>query len=142
MTRKCMIISGLLGLSTILSGCSSIMTRTGPTEGYYPGTKNSIAMLQDDETGWVMKPIVAIDLPFSAVLDTLLAPVDYATGGKDNSESSPAERVKRLKQRKPPITPRHHCRRSNLPPLQPGVCHPDLLPAVCAAQKCHPAVIR
>lgn len=69
---------------------------TGPTEGYYPGTKNSIAMLQDDETGWVMKPIVAIDLPFSAVLDTLLAPVDYATGGKDNSESSPAERVKRL----------------------------------------------
>lgn len=96
MTRKCMMISGLLGLSTILSGCSSIMTRTGPTEGYYSGTKNSIAMLQDDETGWVMKPLVAIDLPFSAVLDTLLAPIDYATDGKDNSESSPAERVKRL----------------------------------------------
>ncbi len=30
----------------ILSGCSSIMTRhAGPSEGYYPGSKNSIKMM-------------------------------------------------------------------------------------------------
>ncbi|WP_413495268.1 YceK/YidQ family lipoprotein [Morganella psychrotolerans] len=94
--HNCIIVSGLLSLSTALSGCSSIMTRTGPTEGYYAGTKNSIAMLQDDETGWVMKPVIAIDLPLSAALDTLLAPVDYALEGKDNSLTSPAARVKQL----------------------------------------------
>lgn len=59
------------------SGCSSVMTHTGGEPGYYPGTRASVAMLQDDDTGWAMTSVAAIDLPFSAVLDTLLLPYDY-----------------------------------------------------------------
>ena len=35
-------------IPVILSGCSSIMTHAGPSEGYYPGSKNSIKMIKDD----------------------------------------------------------------------------------------------
>ncbi|MEX6384944.1 YceK/YidQ family lipoprotein [Providencia hangzhouensis] len=73
----------------ILSVCSSIMTHAGPPEGYYPGLKNSIKMIKDDETGWVVKPLLAIDLPFSVVMDTLLIPLDYAKSGNDDKADSP-----------------------------------------------------
>ncbi|TCV95491.1 YceK/YidQ family lipoprotein [Biostraticola tofi] len=59
------------------SGCSSIMTHTGNHQGYYPGTRAAMDMLRDDETPWNMIPLASIDLPFSAVLDTLLLPYDY-----------------------------------------------------------------
>ncbi len=59
------------------SGCSSIMTHTGSHQGYYPGTRAAMDMLRDDETPWNMIPLASIDLPFSAVLDTLLLPYDY-----------------------------------------------------------------
>ncbi|EJD6582968.1 YceK/YidQ family lipoprotein, partial [Providencia rettgeri] len=65
-------------IPVILSGCSSIMTHAGPSEGYYPGSKNSIKMIKDDETGWVVRPLLAIDLPFSFIMDTLLIPLDYS----------------------------------------------------------------
>lgn len=43
-----------------------------------------------------MKPLVILDLPFSALLDTLLLPYDYYTQHDDNSDNSPKERIKKL----------------------------------------------
>lgn len=83
-------------LTTLLTGCSSVMTHAGPNKELYSGTKNNMTMLKDDETGWAMKPLVILDLPFSAVLDTLLLPYDYYTQGDDKSDNSPKERIKRL----------------------------------------------
>lgn len=79
-----------------LSGCSSIMTHAGPSDGYYPGSKNSIKMIKDDETGWVVRPLLAIDLPFSVVMDTLLIPLDYARSGNDGKEDSPKKRLEEI----------------------------------------------
>lgn len=63
------------------SGCSSVMTHTGNDQGYYPGTRASMDILRDDDTSWAMLPLVVIDLPFSAVADTLLLPYDYYQTG-------------------------------------------------------------
>ncbi|QKJ85009.1 hypothetical protein PMPD1_0019 [Paramixta manurensis] len=79
-----------LGTTT---GCSSVMTHTGASQGYYPGTRASAEMLTDDHTSWALKPLALIDLPFSAVLDTLLLPWDYARHDDDKSIDSPHERV-------------------------------------------------
>lgn len=67
------------------SGCSSVMTHTGSDQGYYPGTRASLDVLHDDETSWAMMPLVAIDLPFSAVADTLLLPYDYYRADSDKA---------------------------------------------------------
>lgn len=48
----------------LLSGCSSIMTHVGPHQGYYSGTKADTRILKDGDTGWVIKPLAMIDLPF------------------------------------------------------------------------------
>lgn len=49
------------------------MSHTGGGElGYYPGTRASYQMLKNDETSWGMKPLVALDMPFTAVMDTVL----------------------------------------------------------------------
>ncbi|EOD8958015.1 YceK/YidQ family lipoprotein, partial [Providencia stuartii] len=80
----------------ILSGCSSIMTHAGPSDGYYPGSKNSIEMIKDKDTGWVMRPLLAIDLPFTAVMDTLLIPLDYVKSDSNSEESSPKKRIEAL----------------------------------------------
>lgn len=80
----------------ILSGCSSIMTHAGPSEGYYPGSKNSIKMIKDEETGWVVRPLLAIDLPFSVIMDTLLIPLDYAKSDTEKQEESPKKRIEEL----------------------------------------------
>ncbi|HGN1707310.1 TPA: YceK/YidQ family lipoprotein [Providencia rettgeri] len=80
----------------ILSGCSSIMTHAGPSEGYYPGSKNSIKMIKDEKTGWVVRPLLAIDLPFSVVMDTLLIPLDYAKSGTNTQAESPKKRIEEL----------------------------------------------
>lgn len=83
-------------IPVILSGCSSIMTHAGPSEGYYPGSKNSIKMIKDDETGWVVRPLLAIDLPFSFIMDTLLIPLDYSRSNNDLKEDSPKKRLEEL----------------------------------------------
>ena len=75
------------------SGCSSLMSHTGASQGYYPGTRASAEMLTDDQTSWAMKPLLAIDLPFSAVMDTILLPWDYFRHDDDKSIDSPRERV-------------------------------------------------
>ncbi|WP_289994888.1 YceK/YidQ family lipoprotein [Photorhabdus laumondii] len=80
----------------LISGCTSIMIHSGPSRGYYPGAKTDIEMLRDQDTGWVMKPLLAIDLPFSALLDTLLLPYDYIKSDEDQSASSPKERIEKI----------------------------------------------
>ncbi|WP_277850305.1 YceK/YidQ family lipoprotein [Moellerella wisconsensis] len=80
----------------ILSGCSSIMSHAGPPQGYYSGAKNNIEMIKDENTGWVMKPLLAIDLPFSALMDTLLLPYDYMRSDNDPQKDSPKKRVESL----------------------------------------------
>ncbi|MFV8766666.1 YceK/YidQ family lipoprotein, partial [Yersinia enterocolitica] len=67
------VIPFVTGCSLLLSGgCSSIMTHTSSSQGYYSGTEANVAMLKDDNTGWALRPLLAVDLPFSAVMDTLL----------------------------------------------------------------------
>ncbi len=73
------------------------MTHSGPSLGYYSGAKTNIEMLKDNDTGWVMKPLLAIDLPFSALLDTILLPYDYIKSDEDQSASSPKERIEKIK---------------------------------------------
>ncbi len=51
-------------IPVILSGCSSIMTHASTSEGYYPGSKNSIKMIKDDETGWVVKYYLLLTFHF------------------------------------------------------------------------------
>lgn len=80
-------------LSLTSSGCSSVMTHTGPDQGYYPGTRASADIVADSNSGWPMRSLAVVDLPFSALLDTLLLPMDYFRSGSDNAASSPRERV-------------------------------------------------
>ncbi|EEQ19063.1 Predicted periplasmic lipoprotein [Yersinia intermedia ATCC 29909] len=70
------------------------MTHTSSSQGYYSGTEANVAMLKDDNTGWALRPLLAVDLPFSAVMDTLLLPYDYLrSDNEDKMASSPRERV-------------------------------------------------
>ncbi|EKT57124.1 hypothetical protein OOA_14700 [Providencia burhodogranariea DSM 19968] len=71
------------------------MTHAGPTDSYYPGSKNSLEMIKDENTGWVMRPLLVIDLPFTAVMDTLLVPLDYMKKGI-NEDDSPKKRIEKL----------------------------------------------
>ncbi|WP_413727485.1 YceK/YidQ family lipoprotein [Sodalis sp. RH19] len=75
------------------NGCSSVMSHTGPDQGYYPGTRASVNVIRDEDTSWAMVPLALIDLPFSAVLDTLLLPYDYLRKDSDKSADSPRERM-------------------------------------------------
>ena len=67
-----MMCSGMV----LLSGCSSVMSHTGGKEGTYPGTRSSAQTLGDSDTNWGVKSLVALDMPFTAVMDTLLLPWD------------------------------------------------------------------
>lgn len=73
-----------------LAGCSSVMSHTGGKEGTYPGTRASAEMVGDDATNWGTKTLVLLDLPFTAVADTLLLPWDLFR--KDNSVRSRVEK--------------------------------------------------
>ena len=72
-----------------LCGCSSIMSHSGGKEGLYPGTRANTQALSDPETSWAIKPLVALDLPFSAVMDTVFLPWDLYKN--DNSLKSKVE---------------------------------------------------
>lgn len=89
----CSISLNMVGCLILLCGCSSIMTHVGPHQGYYSGTKADTRILKDSDTGWVIKPLAMIDLPFSALLDTVLLPYDYFQAGNAASQPSPKERV-------------------------------------------------
>ncbi|HBN7250639.1 TPA: YceK/YidQ family lipoprotein [Escherichia coli] len=81
-----MICSGM----TLLGGCSSVMSHTGGKEGTYPGTRASVTMIGDDETNWGTKSLAILDMPFTAVLDTILLPWDVFR--KDSSVRSRVEK--------------------------------------------------
>lgn len=85
-----MLIPILLSGMLLLAGCSSVMSHTGGKEGTYPGTRASAGMVGDDETNWGTKTLVLLDLPFTAVADTLLLPWDLLR--KDNSVRSRVEK--------------------------------------------------
>ncbi len=80
----------------MISGCSSVMTHTGGQEGYYPGTRASYSMLTDDETSWGYKPFVALDMPFTAVMDTVLLPWDMFRTDKSVKSRVEASESKNL----------------------------------------------
>jgi len=42
-------------------------------------------MMKSDDTSWAMTPLLLVDLPFSALLDTLLLPYDYFRQGKETT---------------------------------------------------------
>ncbi|WP_039054872.1 YceK/YidQ family lipoprotein [Enterobacter sp. Bisph1] len=88
MMKIILIISALLS-GMLLSACSSVMSHTGGKEGTYPGTRASSTMLSDDDTSVATKSLVALDMPFTAILDTLLLPWDLFR--KDNSLKSRVE---------------------------------------------------
>ncbi|HCR6965997.1 TPA: YceK/YidQ family lipoprotein [Shigella flexneri] len=81
-----MICSGM----TLLGGCSSVMSHTGGKDGTYPGTRASATMIGDDETNWGTKSLAILDMPFTAVMDTLLLPWDVFR--KDSSVRSRVEK--------------------------------------------------
>ncbi|QMK69632.1 YceK/YidQ family lipoprotein [Escherichia coli] len=81
-----MICSGM----TLLGGCSSVMSHTGGKEGTYPGTRASATMIGDDETNRGTKSLAILDMPFTAVMDTLLLPWDVFR--KDSSVRSRVEK--------------------------------------------------
>ncbi len=88
-----MLATGCLLLSA--SGCSSVMSHTGADQGYYAGTRANVNMMKNDDTSWAMMPLLAIDLPFSAVMDTVLLPYDYLRSDKDKTADSPKARIQR-----------------------------------------------
>ena len=91
---KCSPLAALLISSAFMTtGCSSVMSHTGASQGYYPGTRASAELLTDDKSSWAIKPLALVDLPFSAVMDTILLPWDYLRSGDDRTKDSPRERV-------------------------------------------------
>lgn len=91
---------GLIACLTVANttGCSSFMTHSGPEQGYYSGTRAGAAIVADSNNGWVLRPLAALDLPFSAVMDTLFLPWDYFRQNSDKAKDSPRERVLRSEQ--------------------------------------------
>ena len=83
---KLILFSGII----ISSGCSSVMSHTGGKEGTYPGTRSSAQTLGDDDTNWGVKSLVALDMPLTAVMDTLLLP-----WGMVRTDSSVKSRVEK-----------------------------------------------
>ncbi|BAN97622.1 hypothetical protein E05_28560 [Plautia stali symbiont] len=63
-------------------------------------------MLTDDNTSWAIKPLALIDLPFSAVMDTLLLPWDYFRADDDKTKDSHART--RAAEREDGWHPSHH----------------------------------
>ncbi|MDN8600750.1 MULTISPECIES: YceK/YidQ family lipoprotein [Citrobacter] len=80
----------MCGGMVLLGGCSSVMSHTGGKEGTYPGTRASATMISESDTNWGTKSLAILDMPFTAVMDTLLLPWDLFR--KDNSVRSRVER--------------------------------------------------
>lgn len=80
----------------MLLGCSSVMSHTGGKEGTYPGTRASADMIGDDATNWGTKSLAILDMPFTAVADTVLLPWDLYR--KDTSVKSRVEKSEKQTQ--------------------------------------------
>ena len=86
-----MVAAGCLYLS--ISGCSSVMSRTGSDQGYYAGTQANMNMMTSKDTSWVMMPLLMVDLPLTALMDTALLPYDYLRSGNDKTTDSLKTRI-------------------------------------------------
>lgn len=84
---KGVVLSGMISMA----GCSSVMSHTGGKEGVYPGVRASSTMLGNDESNLATKSLVVLDMPFTAVMDTLLLPWDLFR--TDNSVKSRVEKA-------------------------------------------------
>ncbi|MBB1202335.1 YceK/YidQ family lipoprotein [Enterobacteriaceae bacterium 89] len=93
---KKIILIPVLYSGMLLAGCSSVMSHTGGKEGTYPGTRASAELLGDDTTNWGTKSLVVLDMPFTAVADTLLLPWDLFR--KDTSVRSRVEKSEQQNQ--------------------------------------------
>ncbi|HDW0464174.1 TPA: YceK/YidQ family lipoprotein [Enterobacter hormaechei subsp. xiangfangensis] len=93
MMRNVLIKLATFSGGVLLCGCSSVMSHTGGKEGTYPGTRASAAMISDDETNWGTKSLAILDMPFTAVADTLLLPWDMF-----RTDSSVRSRVEKSEQ--------------------------------------------
>ncbi|MBE3513572.1 YceK/YidQ family lipoprotein [Enterobacter cloacae complex sp. I2] len=93
MMRNVLIKLATFSGAVLLCGCSSVMSHTGGKEGTYPGTRASAAMISDDETNWGTKSLAILDMPFTAVADTLLLPWDMF-----RTDSSVRSRVEKSEQ--------------------------------------------
>ncbi len=64
-------------LCMVLTGCGSIISRAVPGQGhgnqYYPGVQWDVR-----DSGW--RYLTVLDMPFSLIMDTLLAPIDASHG--------------------------------------------------------------
>ena len=68
----------ILGMAVfMLNGCSSMKSRSVYHDGgAYPGVRNLGQNYGEAEWGAARVPAMILDLPFSAVLDTLALPLD------------------------------------------------------------------
>ncbi|WP_409075054.1 YceK/YidQ family lipoprotein [Pantoea sp. C3] len=114
---KTLPLAGIVCCAMATTGCSSVMSHTGASQGYYPGTRASADMLVDDNTSWALKPLALVDLPFSAVMDTLLLPWDYYRNDHDQSLDSPRARV--LRSEKLAHTQENLAQAQPMPTIQP-----------------------
>ena len=90
MIKKMLVTLTMFSGMAFVSGCSSIMSHTGGKEGTYPGTRASATMISESDTNWGTKSLAILDMPFTAVLDTVLLPWDLFR--KDNSVRSRVEK--------------------------------------------------
>ena len=77
--------------SSQLTGCSSIMSHLDNSQQrYYPGSASVISRFHEPQTSWAMWPLMIVDLPTSALLDTLLLPYDYYRLHQDKVTAMPS----------------------------------------------------
>jgi uncharacterized protein YceK len=81
--------ASLAGLVILLTGCGSIGARWSGHREPYAGVKLNLETIRNYHTEGEL--ISAVDLPFSAIVDTFLLPYDL-TGDKP-AEEPPAEPV-------------------------------------------------
>ncbi len=70
------------------------------------GTRASATMIGDDETNWGTKSLAILDMPFTAVLDTILLPWDVFR--KDSSVRSRVEKSEADAQETNNVIPRQN----------------------------------
>lgn len=121
MIKKMLVTLTMCSGMVFVSGCSSIMSHTGGKEGTYPRTRASATMISESDTNWGTKSLAILDMPFTAVLDTVLLPWDLFR--KDNSVRSRVEKSEERTQPRTPLFPRQKCL---LHKLTPGFSHPQL----------------
>lgn len=69
-----------LGLLSLTTGCAAVEARRedGASE-FYAGTRENVEQLRNpsEDDRALRRLLYVVDLPFSAILDTLLIPLDY-----------------------------------------------------------------